>query len=57
MALRKKILPSLRWTFFGLALTNSQAKNLSVGKVVHFRGSGQGRVDKLLLDESVQTEF
>ena len=41
---------------FGFALKHSQAKNLSVGKVVHFQVSGQGRVDKLLLDERVQTE-
>lgn len=35
---------------FGSALKHSQAKNLSVGKAVHFRVSGQGRVDELLLD-------
>lgn len=36
---------------FGSALKRAQAKNLSVGKTVQFRVSGQGRVDELVVDE------
>jgi cold shock CspA family protein len=42
---------------FGSALKRAQVKYLSVGKSVHFRVNGKGRVNELVVDERAPSYY